>query len=1542
MKKMQNIRQKTCFAVIMAFLIGIILPILSFGSETSYVTKKSVSDIPINKVWDIKLSKEIPSNFVNSMYFKVYDEFGNKVQTTTSFDKKDRRIIKIKPTFNYTQGKTYKLVVEPNIKALDGTELTTGITMYFSIKNFYAGLPYENGLVIVGNTAYSIDYLAKNSSKKNEIINGDYKVFFVFQNTKEKIRDVLGNKYIDGTVKPAGYDIRKPMIYIDGEGRKAFYKWDKETGEFKKVLPHANIIMTSSATNLNAKVIGLEVESVEGVYDAKYYEIEATNKAKIIGKEKVAFTTDKNEIRFKILSSSRTLLAQGIIYTLTDGKKKVYLKYKYAIGEGNTAGNINNNGYVAMDDDGYLYYNNTADKNQLYKHDTNGIFHNAIGTSDAQYINMSDEWIYFSNYSDKGKLYRVKRDGSVKEKLNDEYSAYITIVGDDIYYCNHSDGGRLYRMKKDGSDVKEDKNHLKHGHPISENEKDQAAYINVIGDWIYYTNVSDNYRLYVVNKDGTYKARLSDVGTRSIQLDGEWIYYAASNGKLSKIKKDGSKEIVPINGTAQKFDKGFYYNVLGDWVYYSNAEDKGKLYKAKTDGTGNPIKLTDISVSYVNIAYDTLYFVSNKKLYKLPIYSEGELKAEPIVKAKNDIRVRQIDNVDKTVSFEHVNQPLEWIEKQYLPAKIPGILDDNTMHQFVVEWDKKNVRIVNGIRIYKGNLIGYNYTVELKLTIPSEMLNETNYIDIYNNPGRSSGVIEVYNEYSSDGTKIPPKMIVGNDVKIYTDSALTKKIGNAKVVRDGKYNRAVLKNLNLDKSGSQEYYITVTRKDKSESLPTKIILGDIPTIVNTVHKPVIDKDDIGLGVDGRDFTIQDMIRTTNKTLTESKIYLTYGGRRLDLSSPDVMSYDSRNIASKEWTGLQEDNHDSYSVKMKGGRYSIFLVSTYEEFGNVDNRGMKPRIKGMMCSEVVGVTPIEEKLPRDPTLKNETKKRGEVITLSSAPQKEEVAYLIPNMDYLKAREKRLQSIISTETDAALKLSFQQELQQIQAMKPKVEAAITWLSEKGPWPFADGCDEISNGAIRKLQGGSGNREIAVPLGSDYNYTEPYRSNRDHSPNVEYKLVTINKVGVSGVSRGILTIDNKPPIINKKILDETEIVCGTPIEVQSMYENAYIYIVDIRDNLNTAEDLENAYKSGSAGKFKVVSGVTTPLPTSGFKPTIKEGSANYKIFAVDDAGNVTLIPISLKIYVDIKDLQLLLEDIGASIGDGVIINNDMNRLMDIKDEAQKLIDRVNSFNKNEIVSQTDIDNMIYKVKRVMNEVGAPYRQLENDPDNEYLSKAVVNSRNRLKDLRDRQNIGQIVDKNYIVNDIWLPDRVGYHDMFKIDWQAEIGGAPSDIIMPNGDVKRPDGLNPSDKLVTLKGTIKKLDGTPVPNGVMIYTVTVRAKKFDALVSNPADNKVFIQLQGISVSDPSQIDVKFIDDDNQAKSQVTLSNGKLIVGYEITNYDADTWIVTLKTTQNPDGAVSDGNYERNIQIKIGTVTMNQQVKLQLQQNSSQAIVVRQ
>ena len=225
---------------------------------------------------------------------------------------------------------------------------------------------------------------------------------------------------------------------------------------------------------------------------------------------------------------------------------------------------------------------------------------NTVGSTagNTKFINegraaIQGDWIYFSNREDYGKLYTINTDGTGKQQLDDiVYAFYINIVGDWIYYSGgFYDERKLYTIRTDGTSRQK----------LSD---DRAENTRVIGDRIYYSNGSDYGKLYTIRTDGTGRQKLSDDRFASdFDVVDDLIYYSnGSDGdKLYTIRTDGTDR--------QKLsdDRPFFINVSGDWIYYCNADDGRKLYTIHTDGTGRH-KLSDDTTWVINVVGDRIYY----------------------------------------------------------------------------------------------------------------------------------------------------------------------------------------------------------------------------------------------------------------------------------------------------------------------------------------------------------------------------------------------------------------------------------------------------------------------------------------------------------------------------------------------------------------------------------------------------------------------------------------------------------------------------------------------------------------------------------------------------------------------------------------------------------------------------------------------------------------------------------------------------------------------------------------------------------------------
>jgi len=166
---------------------------------------------------------------------------------------------------------------------------------------------------------------------------------------------------------------------------------------------------------------------------------------------------------------------------------------------GNTAGNLHNDGYAAIQGD-WIYYVNNDNRipgifsTDFYKMRIDGTKVTKLdqGLTVSSEINIAGDWIYYRGWG--GYLYKAKPDDSAATRLTDYSVEHIQVVDDWIYFSKRAIGGcaehNLYRIRTDGTDEQ----------MLADSEDDKRTDVNIAGDWIYYSNASDGFKLYKIRK----------------------------------------------------------------------------------------------------------------------------------------------------------------------------------------------------------------------------------------------------------------------------------------------------------------------------------------------------------------------------------------------------------------------------------------------------------------------------------------------------------------------------------------------------------------------------------------------------------------------------------------------------------------------------------------------------------------------------------------------------------------------------------------------------------------------------------------------------------------------------------------------------------------------------------------------------------------------------------------------------------------------------------------------------------------------------------
>lgn len=188
--------------------------------------------------------------------------------------------------------------------------------------------------------------------------------------------------------------------------------------------------------------------------------------------------------------------------------------------------------------------------------------------------------------------------------------------GEYIFFANKSDAYKVYKMRADFSgkikvaDV-------------------PAGRLSVLGDWIYITG-GLNPGMWRIKKDGSVVTKISDENIGWANIVNDWVYYSPmissnENYSIYKMKVDGSQKIrINFGNSNYALIDPFKYLVVGDWVYvklFSPEDHSTLLFRVKTDGSS--VKKLGKVGEFV-VSNDWIYYVDNfNELKKMKVDGSG-------------------------------------------------------------------------------------------------------------------------------------------------------------------------------------------------------------------------------------------------------------------------------------------------------------------------------------------------------------------------------------------------------------------------------------------------------------------------------------------------------------------------------------------------------------------------------------------------------------------------------------------------------------------------------------------------------------------------------------------------------------------------------------------------------------------------------------------------------------------------------------------------------------------------------------------------------
>ncbi|GHV17971.1 hypothetical protein FACS18949_06970 [Clostridia bacterium] len=149
---------------------------------------------------------------------------------------------------------------------------------------------------------------------------------------------------------------------------------------------------------------------------------------------------------------------------------------------------------------------------------------------------------------------------------------------------------------------------------------DDADFLNVIGDWVYYCNKSDDGAIYKIRTDGTERTKISDEKCKILLVVDDYCYYGAEietvvgdsyyySLGLCKIRTDGTdKTVLFMDGEV------YWFALDGAYIYFSGQISHSSLYPAsyglyRMKPDGSEVKqIYEGQLFGFQIAYDKMYF----------------------------------------------------------------------------------------------------------------------------------------------------------------------------------------------------------------------------------------------------------------------------------------------------------------------------------------------------------------------------------------------------------------------------------------------------------------------------------------------------------------------------------------------------------------------------------------------------------------------------------------------------------------------------------------------------------------------------------------------------------------------------------------------------------------------------------------------------------------------------------------------------------------------------------------------------------------------
>lgn len=438
-------------------------------------------------------------------------------------------------------------------------------------------------------------------------------------NFKFNIKDLMNIKYMfyEKRGNTLGNDVNRGLAvkykdytyYVNLEDDNKIYRVKKGSSVREKVLD-------DSAHELS--VVGNELYYINESDEGKIYKlnIKSNEKKKIIDETATQMQISGGHIYY--LKSLSKLVYTSKNQNQINLDNELYKIFKIKLdGSGRKKVAEDTCGRFVVYN-GWIYYSNPAKNGLLYRMTRDGTNNTKLSKDSAWDFWMDDEFIYYVNNSNRNgtaSLARIKHDGSEEVEFYNRYVQSMNIVGDTIYLTSEVGLCKMNREDKKIEVI------------VPNSNMGSYQYISVVNDYIYYGGMYGSLmgglsRIKTTGKDmesepeipkeifvkgikgeadNYYGKTLAMFNNRGIYKNKDYIYYQ-KQGMLNRLNMiDGEKKTIMSNATAGSTD------FSGDYIFYINYEDFGKIYMMKENGTDNKLFFNEKVADFI-ISGDYIYY----------------------------------------------------------------------------------------------------------------------------------------------------------------------------------------------------------------------------------------------------------------------------------------------------------------------------------------------------------------------------------------------------------------------------------------------------------------------------------------------------------------------------------------------------------------------------------------------------------------------------------------------------------------------------------------------------------------------------------------------------------------------------------------------------------------------------------------------------------------------------------------------------------------------------------------------------------------------